>query len=112
MSKKDLRSFKKTKGKGLSKEDVRNAARQAKININDVGDQDIQSIEETVAKYQNKSESELMDDLERMINEGRQNGTFTEDMLDAFVRNVSPMMDDAQKKKLEGIARMIRINKI
>ena len=112
MAKRDLRSFKKAKGSGLSKEEIKNAAKKAKLNACEVSEGDIQSIEETVSKYENKSESELMSDLERMIKEGRENGTFTEDMLDAFTRNVSPMLDDSQRKKLEGIVRTIKINKI
>jgi hypothetical protein len=112
MAKRDLRSFKKAKGSGLSKDEITNVAKKAKLNVGEVSECDIQSIEETVSKYENKSESELMGDLERMIREGRENGTFTEDMLDAFIRNVSPMLDDSQRKKLEGIVRTIKINKI
>jgi hypothetical protein len=33
-------------------------------------------------------------------------------MLEAFVQNVSPMMDDEQRRKLESITRMLRMNKI
>lgn len=108
MAKRDLRSFKKGKGPSLSKNDVKAAAKKANINIGNVDDNEIRSLEETISEYENKSEGELMSDLDRMISEGRKNGTFTDDMLDSFMKNVAPMMDSAQRKKLENIARTIK----
>ena len=49
-----------------------------------------------------------MSDLDRMIRDGRKNGTFTDDMLDAFIKNVAPMMDGDQRKKLDNIARTLK----
>ncbi len=108
MAKRDLRSFKQGKGQGLSKNDIKTAAKKANVNIGNVNDNEIRSIEETISEYENKSEGELMSDLEKMIYEGRKNGTFSDDMLDSFIKNVSPMMDSAQRKKLENIARNIK----
>lgn len=108
MAKRDLRSFKQGKGQGLSKNDIKAAARKANVNIDGVNDDEIRSMEETISQYENKSEGELMGDLEKMIRDGRRNGTFTDDMLDSFIKNVSPMMDGAQRKKLENITRTIK----
>ena len=108
MAKRDLRSFKQGKGHGLSKNDIKAAARKANVNIDSVSDNEVRSMEETISEYENKSESELMSDLEKMIYEGRKNGTFSDDMLDSFIKNVSPMMDNAQRKKLENITRTIK----
>jgi hypothetical protein len=110
MAKRDLRSFKK--GKGLSREDVKAAAKKANVNIGDVNEDELHSMEETISKYENKSEGELMGDLEKMIRDGRRNGTFSDDMMEAFIKNVSPMMDGAQKKKLADIARKIKNKEI
>lgn len=113
MPKKDLRQIKAKKlCEGLNKEEIKKAAEKANINIEDIKDEKVQGVEEVIEKYGNKSEDELMGDLERMIGEGRRDGTFSEDMLDAFVQNVMPMMDEEQRKRLENIARMIRMNKI
>ncbi|MDD5018594.1 MAG: hypothetical protein PHO15_10920 [Eubacteriales bacterium] len=115
MPKKDLRQMKKDKKKAkLNKEDIREAAKHANVNadIDDIDKRDIKNMEKTFSEYENKSEGELIDDLERMISEGKKDGTFSEEMLDAFIKNVAPMMDKSQRKKLEAIARMIKMNKI
>lgn len=111
MAKKDLRQMKAKKA-GLNKEELKVAAEKAKIDIENIKDENLQSYEETIEKYSQKSEEELMSDLERMIGEGRRDGTFSEEMLESFVKNVSPMMDEEQRKKLESITRMIKMNKI
>ena len=112
MAKRDLRSFKNGKNPGLSKEEIKAAARKAHVNVGDVNENDINSMEKTISHYENKSEGELMSDLERMIRDGRKNGTFSEDMLNSFIKNVSPMMDGAQRKKLDNIASKIKNKEI
>lgn len=113
MAKKDLRQLvheRREREAGLKKEDIMEAARKANIgaDLGNVDEAQIQSVEDTIKKYENKSEGEMMSDLEKMIMQGRKDGTFNDEMLDAFIKNVAPMMDGAQRKKLENIARMIR----
>jgi hypothetical protein len=110
MSKKDLRQIKDYKLKGLTKEDIQEAAKRANVSadMSVVSGGDIKSVEDTVAKYENKSEGELMGDLAEMISSGRKDGTFSDEMLESFIKNVSPMMDSAQKKKLCNIVNMIK----
>ena len=115
MAKKDLRLMKRDKKKTrMDKEDIQEAAKKANIgaDIDDIDKRDIRDVEKTISEYENKSEGELMSDLERMISEGKKDGTFSEEMLDAFIKNVTPMMDKNQRQKLEAIARMIKMNKI
>ncbi len=113
MPKKDLRQMKKDKqNERISKEDLREAAKKVNLDASSIQDDNIKSVEETIAQYENKSESELMSDLERMIYQGRKDGTFTDEMLDGFIQNVSPMLDDAQRERLHKLARMIKMNKI
>ncbi len=111
MAKRDLRQMKSDR---LKKEDIVEAARKANIDadLGTVSDDQVHSVEEAVKKYENKSESEMMGDLEKMIEQGRKDGTFNDEMLDAFVKNVSPMMDATQRKKLDSIARMLRMNRV
>ena len=111
MPKKDLRQMKAKKA-GMSKEELKKAAEKANLDIEGVKDENLQGYEETIEKYSQKSEEELMNDLEHMIGEGRRDGTFSDDMLESFVKNVAPMMDENQRKKLENLTRMIKMNKI
>lgn len=110
MVKKDLRKIKAQKG--LNKDELKKAAKEVNIDVDEIKDDDIKNYEDAIKKYGDKSESELMSDLERMISDGRRDGTFSEDALNAFVKNVMPMMDVNQRKKLENITRMIKMNKI
>ena len=108
MAKRDLRQFKNEKR--LKKEDIAAAARQAhiKTDLSGVDDQQIRGVEDTIKHYENKSEGEMMGDLEKMIAQGRKDGSFNDQMLDSFIKNVSPMMDSAQRKRLENIARVLK----
>lgn len=111
MPKKDLRKMKNEK-KMLGKDDVRELAKDANINMGDVKNEDISNLEETISQYENKSEDELMGDLQQMINNGREDGSFSNEMLDGFMKNVAPMLNKEQQKRLDEIARMIKMNKI
>lgn len=113
MPKKDLRQMKKEKhASRVSKEEVREAGKKLNVDTRDIEEDNIRSMEETIAQYENKSQDELMGDLENAISQGRKDGSFTDDMLEGFISNVSPMLDDAQRKKLQSIAQMIKMNKM
>jgi hypothetical protein len=49
-----------------------------------------------------------MGDLEQAIRNGKKDGSFSNEMLENFVKNVTPMMDAAQRKKLDSITKMIK----
>ena len=111
MAKRDLRQMKNERQRErIKKEDLIDVARKANIkaDLGAVDDTQIQSVEDTIKKYENKSEGEMMGDLEKMIVQGRKDGTFNDEMLDAFIKNVTPMMDSTQRKKLDSIARTLR----
>ncbi len=113
MSKKDLRQMKKDKQASLvSKEEVHAVAEKFNMDAGHIEEDNIRSMEETFAQYEGKNEDELMGDLERAILQGRKDGSFTDDMLDGFIQNVAPMLDDVQRQKLQSIAQMIKMNKI
>ncbi len=111
MPKKDLRQMKKEKMR-CSQEELQETAQKLNIDASGIEEENVRNIEDTIAQYENKSEGELMGDLERMISQGRKDGSFTDDMLDGFIQNVAPMLDAEQRKKLEGLAQMIKMNKI
>ncbi len=111
MPKKDLRQIKSDKQKSrLSKQDIQQMAKKANIkaDIDNINNGEIQNMQDTISRYENKSEGELMSDLEKMISNGRKDGSFSDEMLDSFMKNVSPMMDASQRKKLANIAKMIK----
>ena len=115
MAKKDLRQMKKDKQrkkKKLDKEDIHEMARESGVEMGDIKKKDVRDMEKTIKEYEDKSEDELMGDLENMIRSGREDGSFSNEMLDGFMKNVAPMMNAAQRKRMEEIARMIKMNKI
>ena len=52
-----------------------------------------------------------MNDLEDMVSEGKKDGSFSDEMMETFINSVSPMMDKEQRKKLESISKMLKMNK-
>jgi len=113
MPKKDLRQMKKDKNASkVSKDEVREAAKKYNVDASQIDEDNIRGVEETFAQYEGKSEDELMSDLEQVIKQGRKDGSFSDDMLDGFIQNVAPMLDDVQRQKLQSIAQMIKMNKI
>ncbi len=111
MPKKDLRQMKTDKAR-CSQDDIREAAKKLNVDPNAIEESSVRSIEDTISQYENKSEGELMGDLERMISQGRKDGSFSDEMLEGFIQNVAPMLDNEQRKKLESIAQMIKMNQI
>jgi hypothetical protein len=111
MAKKDLRQMKSGKQKiTMSKQDIQEMAKKANINadLDRVDNGDIQSMQDAISRYENKSEGELMGELEKMVSNGRKEGTFSDEMLESFMKNVAPMMDASQRKKLQSLAKMIK----
>ncbi len=109
MAKKDLRQIKRGR-QAVTKRDIAEAAQKANIkaDLSRVDNGDIQNMQDTISKYESKNENELMGDLEQAIKNGKKDGSFSNEMLESFVKNVSPMMDAAQRKKLDSITKMIK----
>ena len=82
MAKRDLRSMKKGTGDSrIKREDIKEAAKKVNMNadVDQIDNGDIKSVEDTISQYENKSEDELMNDLESMVRKGKQDGTFSDD---------------------------------
>lgn len=56
------------------------------------------------AQYDGKSESDLLKAIYAQALEGKRNGTLTNEQIDAFCAQLSPMLDGAKRKKLQKIA--------
>ncbi len=66
-----------------------------------------QTAAEQLKRFEGKSEEELFSELMREVNKGKAEGTFNAEKLSGFVRQVSPMLNAEQKKRLsELIARI------
>lgn len=59
-------------------------------------------------KYEGLSQDELHAELMRSVAAAKQNGEFSETMLDDFVTFVSPNLDPAARAKLEELVRAIK----
>ncbi len=59
-------------------------------------------------QYSGMNESELMGELSKKVSEGRKNGSFTDESLSEFVKNISPMLNAEQKSKLQSIINKLK----
>lgn len=59
-------------------------------------------------KYDGKNESDLLRDIYARAQEGKRNGTVTNEQIDAFYAQVSPMLDHAKRKKLQKIVQQLK----
>ncbi len=65
-------------------------------------------IEDALHKYEGKSEAELMAQLHKLAIAERRKGTPIDEKLEAFARNVSPMLTNEQQARLSGLMRKLR----
>lgn len=55
------------------------------------------------ARYNGKNENELVGEIYARAAEGKKNGTLSNAEIDAFYRQIAPMLDGAKRKKLQKI---------
>lgn len=54
-------------------------------------------------QYDGKSENDMLKAIYAQALEGKRNGTLTNEQIDAFYKQISPMLDGVKKKKLQKI---------
>lgn len=54
-------------------------------------------------QYDGKSESDMLKAIYAQALEGKRNGTLTNEQIDAFYKQISPMLDGVKRKKLQKI---------
>ncbi len=96
--KKDIRSFKSEKER-LNNEKAADIFDQ----LDDSAQREINTIEQMLHKYEGKTEAELMRELTRMADAERKNGALNDERLDAFARNISPMLTKEQQTRLSSL---------
>ena len=71
----------------------------------DGGAQDafLEEAKKVAASYDGKSENDLLKSIYARAVEGKRSGTLTNEQIDAFYAQFSPMLDGAKRKKLQKI---------
>ncbi len=96
----DLKNFARRKGKNVDERIAREIPKEKQA--------EAQQIQEQIAQYEGKSEDELFSALLSQVEQGKRDGSFTQEGLQSFIQSVSPMLTDAQRQKLGEIAEKIR----
>lgn len=60
------------------------------------------------ADYDGRSEGDMMKAIYARAVEGKRNGTLTNEQIDAFYRQFSPMLDGAKRRKLQKIVEQLK----
>ncbi len=60
------------------------------------------------ARYNGKNENELVGEIYARAAEGKKNGTLSNQEIDAFYRQIAPMLDGAKRKKLQKIVEKLK----
>lgn len=109
MAKQDLRKI-KAKKNIVDKDAIGQAEKMLgkEINLSDNDMSNIDQMAEMAKQYEGKSEDELTRELLKVTEQGRQDGTFSNEMLETFYRSMSPMMNAEQQQKLNSIMKMIK----
>ena len=76
-----------------------------------VSDQPSQEdIKKAAERYSGKSDAEMLGEIARAAKKGKEDGTFTNDKLDEFAANLSPMLNAEQRERLAKAIKMIKGN--
>ena len=59
-------------------------------------------------KYNGRNENELVGEIFARAAEGKKKGTLTNAEIDAFYKQISPMLDGAKRKKLQKIVERLK----
>ena len=60
------------------------------------------------ARYNGRNENELVGEIFARAAEGKKKGTLTNAEIDAFYKQISPMLDGAKRKKLQKIVERLK----
>lgn len=71
-------------------------------------DEWISEAKRVASKYEGKSENDLLKAIYTQAVEGKRNGTLSNEQIDAFYRQFSPMLDAGKRKKLAKIVEQLK----
>jgi DNA-binding transcriptional regulator YbjK len=107
MAKQDLRKMKEQKNV-VDKEAISKAQNMLGKDITGNEMQNINQMADMAKQYEGKSETELTNELLKVTEQSRKDGTLNNEMLETFYRSMSPMMNAEQKSKLDGLMKMLK----
>ena len=71
-------------------------------------DEWISEAKRVASKYEGKSENDLLKAIYTQAVEGKRNGTLSNEQIDAFYAQFSPMLDAGKRKKLAKIVEQLK----
>ena len=71
-------------------------------------DEWISEAKRVASQYEGKSENDLLKAIYTQAVEGKRNGTLSNEQIDAFYRQFSPMLDAGKRKKLAKIVEQLK----
>ena len=71
-------------------------------------DEWISEAKRVASKYEGKSENDLLKAIYTQAVEGKRNGTLSNEQIDAFYRQFSPMLDAGKRKKRAKIVEQLK----
>jgi len=95
---KDYMKSKKSKGNGIDNEEMNRFAKTEQG----------QDVKEKIKQYGNKSEGELMNEVRRITNNQKKNGSFNANELENFYRSAAHMLTPDQAAKMRGIIESLK----
>lgn len=75
---------------------------------NKSGEELLREAQAVASRYKGKSDGDIMKAIYAQAVEGKRNGTLTNEQIDAFYRQFSPMLDGAQRKKLQKVIEQLK----
>ena len=99
----DIRSFKSAK-----ESITQNKAAEMLDQFDENTKREAKVIEKSLREYEGKTQCELMSELTKLADAERKKGALDDEKLDAFARNVSPMLTQEQRNRLSGILRQLK----
>ena len=64
--------------------------------------------QKAASRYNGRNENELIRDIFSRAAEGKRNGTLTNEQIDLFYSQFSPMLDSAKRKKLKKLIEQLK----
>ena len=65
-------------------------------------------LRKTAQKYEGRSDAELLDEIAKAARSQRQEGTLSDEKLDRFVGDLTPMLNAEQRERLQRAIRLIK----
>lgn len=100
MDKRDLRSMKKGQSDSSNIDGSKTQSQPDKDNM--------KNIQDTISKYEGKSEDEMLIELMKMVDKEKKEGSFNIDAISNFARTAAPMLNQEQREKMEAIIKQLK----